>query len=80
MVWAATPPARPPVPTTKHTWEKKTGAAASPLSKEALLAHFQGRVAKWWIPDDVVFVDAIALGPTGERARVFVVCVWLVRD
>jgi fatty-acyl-CoA synthase len=36
------------------------------LTREALLAHFEGKVAKWWTPDDVVFVQAIPLGATGK--------------
>ena len=35
-------------------------------SASALLAHFEGKVAKWWIPDDVVFVDEIPIGATGK--------------
>jgi len=31
-----------------------------------ILAHFEGRIAKWQIPDDVAFVDAIPLGATGK--------------
>jgi len=31
-----------------------------------LLALYDGKVAKWWIPDDVVFVDSLPLGPTGK--------------
>jgi uncharacterized integral membrane protein (TIGR00698 family) len=31
-----------------------------------MLRHYEGKVAKWWIPDDVVFVDAIPLGATGK--------------
>ncbi len=31
-----------------------------------VLAHFAGKVAKWWIPDDVVFVDEMPLGATGK--------------
>ena len=36
------------------------------LSREELLAFFEGKIAKWQIPDDVVFVDAIPLGATGK--------------
>ena len=36
------------------------------LSREALLAFYEGKTAKWQVPDDVVFVDAIALGATGK--------------
>ena len=35
-------------------------------TREDILAFFDGKVAKWWIPDDVAFVDAIPLGATGK--------------
>ncbi len=31
-----------------------------------LLGHYEGRIARWWTPDDVVFVDALPLGATGK--------------
>ncbi len=37
-----------------------------PLSKEELLAFYEGKTAKWQIPDDVIFVDAIPIGATGK--------------
>ena len=37
----------------------------SPSAAE-ILAHFDGKIAKWWTPDDVVFVDEIPLGATGK--------------
>ncbi|MNF05705.1 Long-chain-fatty-acid--CoA ligase FadD13 [compost metagenome] len=36
------------------------------LEREELLAFYEGKIAKWWTPDDVVFVDAIPLGATGK--------------
>jgi fatty-acyl-CoA synthase len=36
------------------------------LSKEALLGFMQDKVAKWWLPDDVLFVDAIPHTATGK--------------
>ncbi len=45
---------------------KKPGAE---VSREALLASFEGKIAKWWTPDDVVFVDAIPLGATGKMQK-----------
>ncbi|WP_332852210.1 3-(methylthio)propionyl-CoA ligase [Duganella sp. S19_KUP01_CR8] len=36
------------------------------LGREDLLAHFQGKVAKWWLPDDVVFAEALPVGGTGK--------------
>ncbi len=31
-----------------------------------LLAHYNGKVAKWQVPDDVAFVDSLPLGATGK--------------
>src|SRR3982751_1487208 len=45
---------------------KKPGAE---LSREELLAFYEGRIAKWWTPDDVVFVEAIPLGATGKMLK-----------
>ena len=39
------------------------------LSREQLLAFYEGKIAKWQIPDDVVFVDAIPLGATGKMQK-----------
>ncbi|MFD0666943.1 3-(methylthio)propionyl-CoA ligase [Ramlibacter sp. MAHUQ-53] len=45
---------------------RKPGMA---VTKEELLAFYEGRIAKWWTPDDVVFVDAIPLGATGKMLK-----------
>ncbi|MDQ6882461.1 MAG: AMP-binding protein, partial [Pseudomonadota bacterium] len=42
---------------------KRPGAQ---VTREELLQFYQGKTAKWQIPDDVVFVDAIPLGATGK--------------
>lgn len=34
-----------------------------------ILAHFTNKVAKWQVPDDVAFVEAIPLGPTGKMLK-----------
>jgi fatty-acyl-CoA synthase len=36
------------------------------VAKEEILAWFDGKVAKWWIPDDVVFVDSLPHTATGK--------------
>jgi fatty-acyl-CoA synthase len=36
------------------------------VSREELLAFYEGKIAKWWLPDDVVFADALPLGGTGK--------------
>jgi len=41
----------------------------SDLSKEALLNFYKDKVAKWQIPDDVIFVDSIPLGATGKMLK-----------
>jgi fatty-acyl-CoA synthase len=40
-------------------------AGAKP-SKEGVLKFLEGKIAKWWTPDDVVFVESIPLGATGK--------------
>lgn len=36
------------------------------VTREELLAYFNGKVAKFWMPDDVVFVEALPMGATGK--------------
>jgi fatty-acyl-CoA synthase len=45
---------------------KKAGAQ---VTREELLAFFEGRVAKWWIPDDVVFLDQLPHTATGKLLK-----------
>jgi fatty-acyl-CoA synthase len=45
---------------------KKPGAE---LTREELIAFYDGKIAKWWTPDDVVFADAIPLGATGKMQK-----------
>jgi fatty-acyl-CoA synthase len=45
---------------------KKPGAE---VSREQLIAFYEGKTAKWQIPDDVVFVEAIPLGGTGKMQK-----------
>ena len=39
------------------------------LSRDELLKFYEGKTAKWQIPDDVVFVDAIPIGATGKMLK-----------
>ena len=39
------------------------------VSRDELLAFYEGKTAKWQIPDDVVFVEAIPLGATGKMLK-----------
>jgi 3-(methylthio)propionyl---CoA ligase len=45
---------------------KRPGAE---VSRDELIKFFDGKTAKWQIPDDVVFVDAIPLGATGKMQK-----------
>ena len=45
---------------------KKPGAE---VTREELIAFYEGKTAKWQIPDDVLFVDAIPLGATGKMQK-----------
>ena len=39
------------------------------VTRDQLLAHFEGKVAKWQVPDDAVFVESIPLGATGKMLK-----------
>jgi 3-(methylthio)propionyl---CoA ligase len=45
---------------------KKAGVE---VSKDEVLAHMTGKVAKWWMPDDVTFVDDIPHTATGKISK-----------
>ncbi len=45
---------------------KKPGAD---VTGDELRKYYDGKVAKWQVPDDVVFVDAIPLGATGKMQK-----------
>lgn len=39
------------------------------LAKDDILAFLDGKIAKWWMPDDVIFVEDIPLGATGKNNK-----------
>jgi len=45
----------------------KSGKSAT---REELLAYLAGKIAKWWMPDDVVFVDEIPHTATGKIQKI----------
>jgi len=59
-------------------WQERPVAAVAPLpqyrgqiTKEEILDFLKDRVAKWWLPDDVVFIDAVpktSVGKFNKRA------------
>ncbi len=48
---------------------KKPGAE---VSRDQVLAHMKGKVAKWWLPDDVTFVEEIPHTATGKISKLTV--------
>jgi 3-(methylthio)propionyl---CoA ligase len=45
---------------------KKAGAD---VTKEELLKFYEGKIAKWWMPDDVAFVDRLPHTATGKLLK-----------
>ena len=45
---------------------KKAGAN---VTREELLKFFEGKIAKWWMPDDVAFVDQLPHTATGKLLK-----------
>jgi 3-(methylthio)propionyl---CoA ligase len=39
------------------------------LAREELLGFYEGKVAKWWLPDDVIFVDELPHTATGKLSK-----------
>ncbi len=40
-----------------------------PATREEVLDHLRPRIAKWWLPDDVVSVDALPMTATGKVSK-----------
>jgi fatty-acyl-CoA synthase len=38
--------------------------------KTDILKFFEDKIARWWIPDDIVFVDKIPLTATGKMQKI----------
>ncbi len=43
--------------------------SGSGLTRESLLAFFEGKIAKWWLPDDIVFVEELPHTATGKLLK-----------
>jgi fatty-acyl-CoA synthase len=44
--------------------------AGATVTAEELLAHMAGHVAKWWLPDVIMFIDAMPLTSTGKISKI----------
>ena len=40
------------------------------MTREEMLAYLEGKIAKWWMPDDVQVIDKIPLGATGKINKI----------
>ncbi|WP_316186740.1 MULTISPECIES: long-chain-fatty-acid--CoA ligase [unclassified Bradyrhizobium] len=52
-------------------WEERPLLIVVPTSgatvtAQSIRAHLDNKIAKWWMPDDIVFVDALSYGATGK--------------
>lgn len=45
---------------------KKSGAA---VAKEELIKFYEGKIVKWWTPDDVAFFEMLPIGATGKTLK-----------
>jgi fatty-acyl-CoA synthase len=39
------------------------------VTREQVLEYFDGKIAKWWMPDDVVFVEQLPHTATGKLLK-----------
>ena len=43
--------------------------SGEPVTREALLGFLEGKIARWWMPDDVVFVESLPHTATGKLSK-----------
>jgi acyl-CoA synthetase (AMP-forming)/AMP-acid ligase II len=52
-------------------WEERpllviVPTASNAATARSIIAFLEGKIAKWWIPDDIIFVEALTYGATGK--------------
>jgi 3-(methylthio)propionyl---CoA ligase len=52
-------------------WEERpllvvVPAAAEPATAKSIYAFLEGKIAKWWMPDDIVLAESLVYGATGK--------------
>jgi len=52
-------------------WEERpllviVPTASNAATARSIVAFLEGKIARWWIPDDIVFVEALTYGATGK--------------
>ena len=43
---------------------------AKELEKEEIFSFLENKIAKWWIPDDIIFIDSLPHTATGKIRKV----------
>jgi acyl-CoA synthetase (AMP-forming)/AMP-acid ligase II len=59
---------RIPNGTSARCWSSSP-SRVPPSTRETVLALLEGKIAKWWMPDDVAFVDEIPHTATGKISK-----------
>ncbi len=49
--------------------DHRPGRRTLPATRQDVLDHLRPRIAKWWLPDDVVSVDALPMTATGKVSK-----------
>ena len=44
--------------------------ATEKVSKEEIFAYLKDKIAKWWMPDDILFIKALPHTATGKIKKV----------
>jgi acyl-CoA synthetase (AMP-forming)/AMP-acid ligase II len=62
------------VATFHKKWDERpmllvTLCAGQTLKKQDMLDHIEGKIAKWWMPDDVIVVDEMPMTATGNMRK-----------
>ena len=39
------------------------------MTPDEIIAHLSGHVAKWWLPDEILFVDSLPHTATGKLLK-----------
>jgi len=43
--------------------------AGTSVSKDELMSHLASHIAKWWLPDEILFVDELPHTATGKLLK-----------
>ena len=58
-----------PVVLQRRGWTRTSVKPGEEITKEEIVEFLDGRVAKWWLPDDVVFIDEVPKTSVGKFSK-----------